>query len=130
MAQSLITHSEDGKRVKGVRRAVQRHFPEDPRDESSNVEYRVDSTATPSLAVEGFVLALDLVRYDALQRSRPDNGSILTGCRALDNMLALPTEYTTELSPIIPTSDPTAPVSGLMRVYVTQISGLSSSAKT
>jgi KaiC/GvpD/RAD55 family RecA-like ATPase len=139
VAHALISQSRSGKRVKRLRQVVQEHFV-DGDNEFEDIEHAGDKcrVSEPSIAIEGFASVLDLVRYEALQRSKDDANSmphhqLSTGCQALDTMLALPPEYTT-ISTQMPMHDSTIPttipLAGIPFGYVTQLSGGPASGKT
>jgi KaiC/GvpD/RAD55 family RecA-like ATPase len=132
VAHALITQSRSGKRVKRLRQAVHEHFHDEDAGEGIENVGDESSASTPSLAIEGFSSALDLVRYETLQHSKANMPQLSTGCQSLDAMLALPPEYTAVSAQMtIDSSVPTAAAgAGIPFGYVTQLSGPPASGKT
>jgi len=131
VATALIAQSGNGRRIERIQKAVS------------------SSSANNDNSIPGMISALDLVRYHKLLQAKATNNSnsynntsndtvpafivpsLRTGCRKLDQALALPLEYQSISTQMLPNSNNNSSSStGIPLGYVTQFSGPPCSGKT
>ena len=105
VATALIAQSISGKRIRRIQKAE------------------------GSSRILGTVSALDLLHHELQSPDRQSPPVVSTGCRKLDELIALPAEYC-NVSTRMDIFSASAPSSGVPFGYVTEISGPPGSAKT